>query len=201
MKDIPIIFSAPMIQALLAGRKTQTRRLASSPLAKVQPGDRLWVRETFEIQGRYTDGVRVVYEASRSCGGSESIDVVPLPAGARVPVCPGKLRPSIHMPRWASRITLVVEQVRVQPLQDISQADCLAEGAPIDANFHDSSADKSSPPMVRLNNWTWETPRAWYHRLWDELHGAGAWDTNPFVVALTFRVVRSNIDALMQEAA
>ena len=55
--------------------------------------------------------------------------------------------------------------------------------------------------MVRLNNWTWETPRAWYHRLWDELHGAGAWDTNPFVVALTFRVVRSNIDALMQEAA
>lgn len=89
MKEYPIIFSAPMVRALLEGRKTQTRRLASSPLAKVQPGDRLWVRESFHPEGTYM---------ADHPGDARSMG----------------WKPSIHMPRSASRLTLHVTDVRRQ---------------------------------------------------------------------------------------
>ena len=239
MRDIPIIFSAPMIRALLDSRKTQTRRIitkraaldaveafgpkflllpGNADLIRYAVGDRLWVRENFEIQGLYTDGVRAVYEASRSRGGSESISMVPVPTGTRVPVCPGKLRPSIHMPRWASRLTLIVEGVKVERLQDISEEDAVAEGIErlSVADLPDSAiADPDDDPVevadFRANEpFLFRNPlpslprglqtstraRPLFRMLWDSINGSDAWDANPWVVAISFRVERANIDAL-----
>lgn len=215
MTDRPIIFSAPMVRALLAGRKTQTRRLATSPLRRCEVGDRLWVRETIAAEelsrppkprkatarerqhlGRTSvivcdeldgsDGVRYLADEAwvmientlaaadawfelfhYGCKDDER------PSGHR-----GKSVPSIHMPRWASRLTLVVEAVRAEPLQAISEADAQAEG--IDLKHQGSRAVIG------------------YSTLWGLLHDKPGqrWSDNPDVVALTFRVERGNIDRL-----
>lgn len=185
MTDRPIIFSAPMVRALLAGKKTQTRRLATSPLRKCVFGDRLYVREAWrthkvsdELSPRLLTGEgRIWFEADRD-------------------VCDqhGKLRPAIHMPRWASRLTLIVEAVSFQQLSELSREDILAEGCPIDPWYRDTTADGSCPYMVSTGPDQWESPSLWYHRLWDSLHGRDSWETNPQIVALTFRVERGNID-------
>lgn len=180
MNDRPILFTAPMVRALLAGTKTQTRRLLKMPkwampgaqlefdddgpfalaaatgcLAKVPvrfaTGDRLWVKETFAL----TDGGPVRYYATD--------DVHEL----------RRKRVSIHMPRWASRLTLCVTDVRVQELRAISEVDVIAEGCPAEAE-----------------------PFAWYSELWDSINGKTApWSSNPWVVAVSFSVERLNIDA------
>ena len=183
MTDRPIIFSAPMVLALLEGRKTQTRRLASSPLRVVQPGDRLWVREScdFDIPHDQSDRLaHVLYGADRAQA------VVPMPGGNWAwkydRTSMGRMRPSIHMPRWASRLTLTVTDVRVQRLGRMSSSDARAEGPPIEP--YDTA-------------WADEDPRRWvlaFAALWDKLHGAGEWEKNPEVVALSFTVERRNID-------
>ncbi|CCG42457.1 hypothetical protein [Magnetospirillum molischianum] len=172
MVDRPIIFSSPMVRALLSKRKTQTRRLASSPLAKCRPGDRLWVRETWAPTCRIQDdrlrrtvmddGDQVIYP-----------DMV---AGHLI-----RWRPSIHMPRWASRLTLVVSDVRFQRLQEISEDDAWAEGVivPDDIADHPGLGDKFTMAYVRF---------------WNSLYGNDAWAVNPPVVALTFAVHYANID-------
>lgn len=196
MAEHSIIFSAPMIQALLEGRKTQTRRLAwretwhvpvgavsdrsrgasierrASLWQRVQPGDRLWVREAYATTG----GGPIRYYATD--------DVHDL----------RKRRSPIYMPRWASRITLIVTEVRLMHLQDINLDDALAEGAPVDPTYRDTTADGSGPPMVKIATASWHTPRAWFHTLWTKLHGPDAWDNNPEVIALTFTVEQRNID-------
>ncbi|MCG6112905.1 MAG: hypothetical protein MEQ74_12075 [Paracoccus sp.] len=231
MADRPILFSAPMVRALLDGSKTQTRRMLklgnrrpeyigpqgctddpscwgwsdddrgdywlvqsgnsdtgylewSDWQGAYAPGDRLWVREAFRGDKGYDaypprewSGWPVHYEAD----GAGAID-------------PGRIRPSIHMPRWASRITLTVTDVRVQRLQDISEVDVIAEGCPVDPHYHDTTQDGSNPHMVQLAPWRWQSPRAWFHDLWERLHGADAWEANPWVCALTFAVQRGNID-------
>ncbi len=189
MTDRPIIFSAPMVRALLDGRKTQMRRLAWRPSPAVatpprgtmasrsdgstvwqraKPGDRLWVREAW-------------------CS-ADADDSGPYAAAymADHPGDPRGLgwRPSIHMPRWASRITLTVTAVRRQRLQDITRGDARAEGVP---RLHPIADDDPSTPIDAFGD------------LWDALHGEGAWAANPEVVALTFTVERRNIDA--KEAA
>ena len=146
MTDRPVMFSAPGLKALLAGQKTQTRRLASSPLAKVQPGDRLWVREAFALA---PDG-SVVYRADAPGAGL-------------------RWKPWLHMPRWASRLTLTVVEVRFARLRDISEEDALAEGV--------------EPPAIEN-----------YAVLWDHMHGDGSWERNPELVAVTFTVRTGNID-------
>ena len=95
------------------------------------------------------------------------------------------------MPRWASRLTLIVETVRVEPLQAISRSDAIAEGLSL-----------ASAVIEEFWRWPepyhaghWLSPPAAYRWLWNELHGAGSWETNPDVLALTFRVERRNIDA------
>lgn len=167
MTDRPIIFSAPMVRALLDGRKTQTRRkfelpansgrmkLSATPNireCKWQRGDRLWVREAHAF-----DSVLVRYYATD--------DVHDL----------RKKRSPIHMPRWASRLTLLVTDVRVQRLQEISRGDAMEEGCPF-ANMADGP-----------------NPRDWYRDIWNSIHGPDAWDANPWVAALTFTVHRQNI--------
>lgn len=163
MAERPIIFSPEMVRTILSGCKTMTRRLASSPLAKCQPGDRLWVRETFQVpalcavQYRATDTARI---------------------GHWDPAI-GPWRPSIHMPRWASRITLEVTAVKVERLQDISEEDAEAEG--VFAHVAEHSINKV------YRSARGETAVRYFSALWEKLHGPGAWEANPVVVAISFR--------------
>ncbi len=173
-RDIPIIFSAPMVRALLDGRKTQTRRLESSPLRKAKPGDRLWVRECWSNQD-CCEG-EAMYRATAQRDGLLPDEVAET-----------RWRPSIHMPRWASRITLAVDDVRIERLQDISEKDAESEG------------------VVMTGRVGWEeasdyggTYRYLFAHLWDSLHAKPGerWEDNPLVVALTFSVHLRNIDEM-----
>ncbi len=203
MKERPILFSAPMARAILDGSKTQTRRaLRYQPSATPHayrvsldaagkkpviaatwisgepednscclcpygvPGDRLWVRETWaetEVAQDASGAKWIVYRESdtRTDYG-------------------GPWRPSIFMPRRASRITLEVTGIRVERLQDISEADAIAEGAP---PSH-PSIDKISREFGYA-----DFPRSWYGQLWDSINGAGSWDANPWVWVVEFRRV------------
>ncbi len=184
MTDRPIIFSAPMVRALLAGSKTQTRRLATSPLRKCGVGDRLYARERCWIWGRWRkDGLnkagrqrwRFVASSPRTVIFDQNHPQIGRKDTPRETEMYWS-RPSIHMPRWASRLTLIVKGVKVEPLQSISEADAIAEGW----------------PGASGNVW----PENWYRDLWGMLHTAEGqrWDDNPDVIALTFRVVAGNID-------
>jgi hypothetical protein len=185
-KDIPIIFSGPMVRALLDGRKTMTRRLSTSPLRNASVGDRLWVRESLG-QIEATSGTR---EAFYAADGEDVVDehgfnLVPWWKGA------GGL-PSIHMPRRVSRLTLVVTATKVEPLQDISAADAKAEGCELFVPGHgwitkDDLAEGYSNYL---------DARAGFEDIWRTLHGAESWMANPQVVAISSRVVKANIDSL-----
>lgn len=165
MRDLGAMFSAQMVLELWEGRKTQTRRLASSPLARAVPGDRIWVRETFATAPPH--GYR--YFATDAVHDLR------------------KKRPAIHMPRVASRLTLLVTEVRFQKLHDISEEDAQAEG------IGEPYLGDADPP--------WEeqaiivSRKKQYRNLWKRLHGAESWDSNPDVVAISFIVVKANIDA------
>ena len=193
MRERPILFSAPMVRAVLAGTKTQTRRVVKGrgwephhlahhrlvqhddPRAGLQayfrgddagdwlgigcpygqPGDRLWVREAWaktQPLGLPWPQTMIVYRE-----GDNRTDYG------------GPWKPSIHMPRAASRITLEITGVRVERLQDISRGDAMAEGCPF-PNMADG-----------------DDPRRWYADLWDQINGAGAWDKNPWVWVVEFR--------------
>lgn len=206
----PIIFSAPMVRAILAGQKTQTRRLvtpapqdavdgAGQPLAvtldhhqgepwprvaiglcitrqavRYAVGMRLWVRETCRAEELEDglDGVRFLADDA----------FIPIANTRRASECWGDLFhyrgrgkgrignpvPSIHMPRWASRLTLQVEAVRIERLQAITEQDAFAEG-------------------VEAAGWTPDrSPRLAFRTLWEALHGPAAWHRNPHVAVLTF---------------
>lgn len=208
MKERPILFSGPMVSAILGGIKTQTRRLVKpQPPAWVkvwngnagdrhfffdretdddngnhwpdydkpglrcphgQPGDSLWVRETFTIGANdtepiaiYRDGCQLtksgIYWKRPDEPSADSLNAI-------------RWKPSIHIPRWASRITLEITEIRVQQLQDISEEDAVEEGIP------------AFPGHEKI-------PRMQFASLWDRLNakrGMG-WDTNPWVWAITFK--------------
>lgn len=190
MTDRPIIFSPAMVLALIAGRKTQTRRLATSPLRRCEVGDRLYVREAWQVRGRFADVVEVGYAASSGRAHSEYVEQIPLsrvvPGKGEWPWFP-KFGPSIHMPRWASRLTLIVEGVRVEPLHAITSADAIAEGIePVPGGWRDYRDESRAVPFADTA----------YKFLWSSLHQAEGqrWEDNPNVLVLTFRVVRGNID-------
>ncbi|MGG7519651.1 hypothetical protein ACQ3G6_17385 [Allorhizobium undicola] len=205
MADRPILFSAPMVRALLAGTKTQTRRiLKPQPMPdmalvglyapgltavfgydtpdadfKVRlrsiPGDRLWVRETWQALS-FGD-----YQPTK-CSQSEVRYAATDPCAYLDTEARGyPWRPSIFMPRWASRLTLIVTDVRVERLQDISQADAKAEGAKKPMMIADDD------PCTYIDG---------YADLWDSINGQGAWEANPWVAAYTFTVHRCNIDQM-----
>lgn len=210
MTERPILFSGPMVRALLAGTKTQTRRVVKlrhgadvvvvngqvwKP-ARVdyagyvdcpygQPGDRLWVRETFcpiyPQDPHYNGGRPIEYDyAATYQHGSRLGDLI----GEKK-----KWKPSIHMPRIASRILLEITAVRVERLHDISEADALAEGIET-MREHDRCArptgrilglghPRGEPPY-------WMRPVQAYALLWESINGPGSWDANPWVWAVTF---------------
>lgn len=174
MKERPILFSAPMVRALLDGSKTQTRRVVnqrhlaqidlsrggckanwSKPMPYGQPGDRLWVRETHcQVVPRYgSSDPSALYRADLDPGQQY--------------LCVDRWTPAIHMPRNACRITLEVTGVRVERLRDISETDALAEGI---------DQDTCAPVAV-------------YRDLWESINGYASWDLNPWVWAVEFKKV------------
>lgn len=241
MKERPILFSAPMVRALLAGTKTQTRRvLKVQPLddpsghgiqwhggkclidagygadylhtsrASIerivpkfcpygQPGDRLWVREAFAFVPTYEifsgrPGEVIAYRAGRRVlkQGKE-------PAVWADDTKPDGLpwKPSIHMPRRASRILLEIVAVRVERLQDISEADTIAEG--LKAITKDGRLtkygipDSDGLPGTDDTGWPWHewriSPADAYRRLWESINGPGSWAANPWVWVVEFKRV------------
>lgn len=227
MSDKPIIFSAPMVRALLDGRKTQTRRvLKPQPefrggcgdwhdaeewgwetedgdqlsVLDIAPngyhrGDRLWVREAHYLTDD-GDEAYAIYSADAADVASHLTEMDDLKR--RYPQYDWsshlRLRPSIHMPRWASRLTLIVTDVRVQRLQDISEADAVAEGIEQDpATMAFWGADGQG---VGGATTLWAHASMAFRDIWNSIHGPEAWDANPWVVALTFTVQRGNIDQI-----
>jgi len=209
MTNRPILFSAPMVRAILYGRKTQTRRTM-----KVQP----WPDATVEV-GQYHPhridrngesqpgpstfgavwdhqdivnggdaGLRCPYGAPgdtlwvRETWTQYPIELNPEPCDAwykatsNGPPPPFKWRPSIHMPRWASRITLRITDIRVERLQDISEDDARAEGC--DPVVHPDGAVDCG------------TRKTTFAKLWNKINGPGAWDANPWVWAFSFERVK-----------
>ncbi len=240
MSDKPILFSAPMVRALLAGTKTQTRRLFkwqgpkgfphSFEHAKVdnpagvqrllvpyhhpsdtslrwgesgyirhyglyEPGDRLYVRETFVAlapRGIVCPIADATYSmTSDGAHQHRNGEYTPgLERYAEGAFDRFKWRPSIHMPRWASRLTLTVTDVRVQRLQEISDEDAVAEGTPcyVCGGALDGLSEADCHCFHR------KADAGDYRTLWDSINGPGSWEANPWVAAYSFTVARHNID-------
>lgn len=212
MKERPILFSGPMVRAILEGRKTVTRRavkglqvpkedpaqgetrmrwsavgqrdarygfcvfgeteeacamelgeFGACPYGR--PGERLWVREAFR-DARAALAGRVLYRASGdiACG----------------------WKPSIHMPRWASRILLEITAVHVERLQSITDEQAIAEGVDRPENIRDVDVwDGAEREIFNAMN----QPRDRFKRLWADINGAESWDANPWVWVVEFKRV------------
>jgi len=205
MNERPILFKAEMVNAIIEGRKTQTRRILKGsaefkgpynsayieqykndrgwkricPHGK--PGDRLWIREThaFDKQLDYLKASQlskyepVFYHANTM---------------VRTVACSmiekGRTRPSIFMPRWASRIQLEITDIRVERLNDISEEDCDAEGF---------GGDFPHVVMPTLDPGDWSDGQKslpeCYRDIWESINGPGSWDSNPFVWVISFKRV------------
>lgn len=211
LKERGMIFNAEMVRAILEGRKTQTRRLmkiqpkpsesrpgdfwfsakklesmvhvsdlapGNSPIADChlffqehccpfgKVGDRLWVRETWTPEsvdaeeGRYAPDYRVMANGQPT---------------------EGKWRPSIHMPRWASRITLEITCVRVERLNSMSEEDAIAEGC---------VGGHGSIPGYMYS----ATPHEHFHHVWTSIYGDDSWQANPWVWVIEFERVEASND-------
>lgn len=209
MSDRPILFSAPMVRALLAGRKTQTRRILkpqptgdvwrygwdkdagatfsagdelTSGRIPIWAGDRLWVRETLKSDSNDQGHAWITYAADGA--------MIPSMGAYKWQWARDSLS-SIHMPRWASRLTLTVTDVKVERLQDITLRDAFAEGCAI------RQIDLFGAEGEQRN----EIGRAYYRSAWEAINGPGSWKANPFVVAYTFTVIKQNIDQIGRAAA
>ncbi|EBQ8843810.1 hypothetical protein FE768_20435 [Salmonella enterica subsp. enterica serovar Apeyeme] len=135
-----------------------------------QQGDRIWVRETFRVHSRATDVATLVYRASVRNSWTEQTHRVPV-AVCNKPATPEKWTPSIHMPRWASRITLEITDVRVERLNSISDSDASKEGCCIaDMESGDCLSDV-------------------FTRLWTSIYGDDSWQANPWVWVIEFKRV------------
>jgi hypothetical protein len=196
-----------MVRALLDGRKTQTRRVLAN-LRRFGPVTEFGLSDTAGYQWHFRDKGMRWHDLRHA----ELLKVLRWEIGYRLYVCERvwlpegvdnpnghvtyhadhgddsalKWRPGIHMPRWASRLTLTVTDVRVQRLQEISKADCIAEGIEQYGRFFglpDTDWDDAELTAV-----------AAYRRVWDRVNGDDSWVANPWIVALTFTVERRNID-------
>jgi hypothetical protein len=223
MTERGMLFTAPMVRALLDGSKTQTRRVVKDlppwPITEIvpsasgcgrwlpngpapsgrgmasaywrpcpygQPGDRLWVRETWRHTASSLEEARAITEDIASGTAldwrADYIERCMRDLGfsredAEMADDFEAWRPSIHMPRWASRILLEITGVRVERLQAIGEADARAEGVTIeDRHTVGYCAGEFLPPSIRA-----------YRDLWESINGAGSWDTNPWVWVVEFK--------------
>jgi hypothetical protein len=147
-----------------------------------QPGDRLWVRETFRLRADQ-DHLPPSQDWWKNGAWYQADDERLEPSGCGGGA--GKKRPSIHMPRWASRITLEVVAVRVERLQDIGEEDATAEGVDtVDGIQDEVTLVEHARDMGECP----ETSRVWFANLWDTVAKPGAkWDDNPFVWCVEFK--------------
>lgn len=167
----------------------------------IKTGDRIWVKENFAPDPDSThtswDDHNSTYVQWSGCGSKASFIPDALKdtssciyaADPQWSGCDMKWSPSIHMPRWASRLTLLVTDARIERLQDISEADAIAEGvepSPTNPGWWLSQEKGSLCP----------TARDAYGDLWNAINGDGAWQANPLVIAYTFTVHRQNIDQI-----
>jgi len=200
-RERPIIFNGESVRAILDGRKTMTRRVVKpQPHAGVrhspgggaledghgrplrcpygQPGDRLWVREMWRLECPYDDDA----PSDLFPGDVSFIDYKADAMADRLitPGFAGRWRSSLHMPRWACRLVLEVEEVRVERLQEISDEDCEAEGVR-------PSIDGRGGSDWRDDESGW---RRTFRHLWDELNADRGfpWSDNPWVWVVSFRV-------------
>lgn len=256
----PILFSGPMVRALLAGTKTQTRRVVkcNSQIASVgtaadwnrhkanpamrtpriilidddgspfsvpcpygQPGDKLWVRETWGYRGACYDSatpdLQDIYIRYRADDPQpELMRAITCKRGEHDANLPKQRkrrdgedydeyhnylnryweqwRPAIHLPRWASRITLEITGVRVERLQEISEADAKAEGI---GPHRKGGWWWEQPPdgIEGTNHFGAKTARDAYRALWESINGGGSWAANPWVWVVGFeRIGRSALD-------
>jgi len=194
VKERPILMSGPMVRAILEGRKSQTRRECKpewyrcldmeEPDARAaaltrcpygQPGDRLWVRETW---GKDPDG-RPCYRADCTVHLDSDNYADQLEHDRLVGARWARWRPSIFMPRWACRLVLEIVAVRVERLQEISEADVRAEGCEIRAMWMFGADTKEKRNAIA---------RPVYQNLWDSLNAKRApWSSNPWVWVVEFR--------------
>mgnify|MGYP006173759291 CR=1 FL=1 len=187
IKTTPMIFNSEMVRALLAGNKTQTRRIIKSQsicekysnaenyISSMCPfgksGDLIYVRETFGFSDPdyydYETPMDVIYRTELN---------------RPVTRMPEKWKPSIHMPRWASRLTLKINSVRVERIQDISEKDSWAEG------FEGYDDDVTGG----VNGYSQ------FCEAWKNIYGA-SWDKNEWVWVIDFEVIHKNIDLVLAE--
>ncbi|HBQ7468902.1 TPA: hypothetical protein ACQ6JW_000592 [Klebsiella pneumoniae] len=158
------------------------------------PGDRIWVREAFRVHSRATDVATLVYKASERNSWTEQTHRVPV-AVCNKPATPEKWTPSLHMPRWASRILLEITDVRVERLNAISPEDAESEGLERTnfTGFGDEPGLPSYPePDVYFDplkkQWKEYPPEA-FAGLWESIYGEGSWQANPWVWVIEFKRV------------
>ena len=187
MKEHPILFSTKMVRAILTGKKTVTRRLSNSWL-KVKAGDLLWVRETFAFIDCWdhakaemrTSAERLRYRSDFNSNKPDPQDPTSLWA------------PSIHMPRWASRITLrATADARLKRLQDITEEEAIAEGCSASEEMTAEDLASLGPQELELALALGSgafTAKLEYMQLWDSLNGkTDPWQSNPEVVRIAFK--------------
>ena len=154
----------------------------------VKVGDRAWVREAHAVVGSVDPGW-VLYRA-------DGYENECMRHGFDRPYPPEpKWKPSIFMPRWASRLTLHVEDVRVQRLQEISEEDAIGEGVGLCPHARPNyRVELKMPNSLGANAVDADTARSCFRRLWESINGAGSWDANPWICAISFRTERANIE-------
>ena len=202
VKERPILFSAPMVRAILEGRKTVTRREVKKQAALDclaagfepaflalpgnadlcpygQPGDRLWVRETFAFADKSGSHDAAPDEHWRPARPGMEPEIYRCWYRASDGhTADGFWKPSIHMPRWASRILLEITAVRVERLQDITEAQALAEGIAL----HPGGGHH-----IEDGKHHWASPIDSFAGLWSSV--GGDWDANPWVWVVEFKRV------------
>lgn len=199
MKERPILFSAPMVRAILNGSKTQTRRVVNYPpfdssdegidvafysgalkCPYGEIGARLWVREAHRFLAYMPTYFTLEYLAN---GHAKTWDRKNSGIQFREPVRVNKKRPSIHMPRWASRITLEITNIRVERLQDISEEDARAEGVESigGESYKDYDGTYNNHPLTAM---------ASFRTLWQSSNGTDSWAQNPWTWVIEFKRIK-----------
>ncbi|BEC51528.1 hypothetical protein ACV16N_05930 [Escherichia coli] len=145
-----------------------------------KPGDRIWVREAFRVHSRATDVATLVYKASERNSWTEQTHRVPV-AVCNKPATPEKWTPSLHMPRWASRILLEITDVRVERLNAISEEDATAEGVP-----PAGSLLPDYPGTFLTPKGDFATAKVAFQRLWESIYGEESWKANSWVWVISF---------------
>lgn len=201
MNERPILFNGEMVRAILDGRKTMTRRVLKpqpdksimfpvvgqyfqKPCPFGVPGDRLWVRETWRPDTAWSGSSNGCIIEYRADGEKKEFEKC-----LSVPVSNQKWLPSIHMPRWASRITLEITNIRVERLQEITEGDAYREGCSMDRftpdDYKNPWCDVTQP--IAINN---------FSSLWNSINGKKhPWESKPWVWVIEFKKMKNERQA------